>query len=304
MIRIAAGIVSDSAELFLVDMKLQGETPFERLGFAKTQLTNWMPWTFWLLGIGSIAYGFWKRRSIGVMAFFWWPAVYLTVGTTSISSYVPPTIQGRYYAIVILPAALMTAAVAAALVQRWQDSERPGWIHRVGPRMVVALILTVVCIRELRPNLSRGGIYRVPEVRAFTAAIELARERYPEYPVVVSGYYHHRMKPLVDQLPELSPAGSKPEPPYVYLEVVRNVTPKLRRGLSKKVNAEQVAEVKPPASRGAILRDALRRTFSVNRRKQIPVRNTDEGVAVFVMTRKSPPAAAPPAAAAGSAAPP
>ena len=76
---------------------------------ALGQVTRWMPRSTWLLLAGTAGYTFTRARNAGIALFFWFPAIYMTIGSTSFSSWVPPPIQGRYYAMVVLPGAVMTA---------------------------------------------------------------------------------------------------------------------------------------------------------------------------------------------------
>ena len=292
-------LVYDAGSTFVEDMRKQGTTPFARVRFAVGEVEKWMPLSLWLLAAGSVAYAVLRSRSVGLMAFLWWPVVYLTVGTTSFDAYLPATIQGRYYGIAIVPAAVMTAAVASVLVQRWRDAGRPGLLHRVGPALAVVLVLAYVGIKELRTNLPRAGnLYRAAEVKAFVAALELARERYPEHAIVPSPYYRLRMAPVMFHHPERDPrlkvdAAGHPVPPYLYLEVIRNVNEDVLAGLDTPAQrAERIHDVMPPRNRGAVLADAFQRVFGTGRKPRLREarRPNDKkrGAAMFLVTPREP----------------
>jgi len=208
--------LSDAAEELRVVMQEEGVTPFDRLGYATRQLTRWMPLSTWLLIAGSIAYGFTRARNAGIMMFFWFPALYMTIGSTSFSEYLAPPIQGRYYAIVLLPAAVMTAVATSILIERWQG-RRP----RARTRLALVSVLAIVGLFECRSALPMSGtLYRARDVRAFLAALDRAHELFPGTPVVISPYYVHRMQPLLLDREELVLDGTvepRPAPPYVYI---------------------------------------------------------------------------------------
>ena len=280
-------LVTDSEKIFLDDMARQGETPFARVRYAWISLASLMSLSIWLLAAGSVAYAFWKQRSIGLMAFFWWPLVYLTVGSTSLTSYVAPTIQARYYAILIVPAALMAAAIINLLSQRWRDrGER--WSHRWGPVLAIVVLVGVVGGLELKRNAGRAGnLYRAREVRAFVTAIETARARYPEYPIVVSPYYRFRMGPVLYDQPEGDPRLAIPRrPPYVYIErfeIADRYIP------GPRYEAHRLRDVLPTRSHGAVVVDGLRRMFGVAKKPRIDAKNERELSAVlFLVTAKAP----------------
>ncbi|MBA2540539.1 MAG: hypothetical protein H0V17_12935 [Deltaproteobacteria bacterium] len=208
--------LSDAAPELRVVMLEEGETPLARLGYAARHLTRWMPVSTWLLIAGAVAYGFTRARNAGIMMFLWFPALYSTIGSTSFSEYLPPPIQGRYYAIVILPAAVMTAVAASILLERWK-ARRP----RARTRLALVSALVILGVFECRSALPMAGtIYRTRDVRAFLAALDHAHELYPGTPVVISPYYVHRMAPLLLDREELVLDGTaepRPAPPYVYI---------------------------------------------------------------------------------------
>lgn len=240
--------------VFQADMARQGVTPFARFGYAKTQVESWMPLSLWILLAGSIAYGFTRARNVGVQLFFWWPTIYLTIGSTRISEYLPPTIQARYYAFAILPAVVMTAIAFSTLLARWPN--RRTWVQK----LQIVIPLALVGIYECGHNLPKAGtLYFAPDVASFTAALEEARERYPKYTLVASAFYSHRMPVILDQRHDimLDPYGKKrPAPPYVY---IRSAGEPVEVVAAPPLRADRVAEIPAPANRWVVIKDALRR---------------------------------------------
>jgi hypothetical protein len=203
---------SDEIRAIMIE---QGVTPFARFGYARDELAFWIPLSMWLLIAGAIAYGVMRARDVGMMMFFWFPTIYMTVGSTSFSEYLAPPIQGRYYAFVVLPAAVMTAIVASALTERWRTRNPRAWTR---PAIVCAI--AIVGIYECRTVLPMSGnLYKAPEVRGFVAAVERADELYPGTPIVTSPYYSARMGPLLFDRDDVTFDTGKPRPapPYVYI---------------------------------------------------------------------------------------
>lgn len=195
----------------------EGITPFARFAFAQSELTPLMPVTTWLLLFGSIAYGFVRKRDLGVMTFCWFPLIFMTIGSTSLSEYKPPPIQSRYYAVVILVAIVMTAVAASVAIERWR-ARRP----KAYTRFALVASLGILGVYEARAALPMSGtIYRALDAQAFIAAIERAEELYPGYPIVAAPYFSGRMGPIVAEHDNvvLDPVtGSpRPPPPYVYI---------------------------------------------------------------------------------------
>lgn len=191
----------------------EGMTPGLRFGFLSRELAALMPLTTWLLLIGALSYGISRKRDLGVMAFFWFPLIFLTIGSTSLSEYKPPPIQNRYYATVIFVAIVMSSVASSVAFERVRERVRP---------LLIAGVLTVVAIYEVRATLPASGtMYRALDAQAFVAAIERAEELYPGYPIVVAPQFSARMGPILAEHPGVladNVTGSaRPPVPYVYL---------------------------------------------------------------------------------------
>jgi 4-amino-4-deoxy-L-arabinose transferase-like glycosyltransferase len=269
-------MVGEAGDILLERMSRQGgSNPIDRFDFAlEKRLLPFAPLTTWLLLAGAVGYLLLRRRRLAPIVFFWWPLLYMTIGSTSFSAYRPSSIQTRYYAIVILPAALMTAALIAALLERWRTSARtPAWARGRAATAALVLALGAVAVRELAVNLpAAGNIYRGGQVRAFAEAYEIARTEYPQYPLVLSSYFGRRMRPLFDDEPPQDvygvhgigaarPRKGYPAPPYLLLATpdLRNKVPLNR--LQPDVAAGLLAVICPAANRLEVIEDGLRRLF-------------------------------------------
>jgi hypothetical protein len=250
--------LSDAAHELRATMEVQGATPFARLGYASEHLTRWMPLSTWLLVAGAVAYGFTRARDVGMMVFCWFPAIYMTLGSTSFSEYLPPPIQGRYYALVILPAAVMTAIGTSILIERWR-ARRP----RAYTRLALVSTLLLVGVYECGTAFPMSGtLYRARDVRAFVAAIERADNLFPDMPIVVSPFYW-RMGPLLrdrDDITIEDPRNARPEPPYLYIR--RATNPELSDPdpvVPATQEIESIQLLTPPRNRWQVLADAFQR---------------------------------------------
>lgn len=253
------GMMDAAGESMAHRMEYQGgASPFGRLWYALSdRLAGVAPITTWLLLAGSVAYGFLPGRSLGLLLFFWWPFLYLTIGSTSLGAYLPPSIQVRYYAVVIIPAVIMTAAVLLALVRRWNAWQRsPAWARgrRVGAAVVALL---AVCVwYELAGDVhGAGNIYLAERVRGFEATLQRAREKYPQYPIVLGDYYAGRMRPLYRTY-DIKEGATAPAPPYLLLDDKKAIEGNV---LPAGTEARRLEIVYPPFSRWDVLTDTARR---------------------------------------------
>jgi hypothetical protein len=176
-----------------------------------------MPITTWLLLLGVFAYSFVRTRDTGVVTFFWFPLIFMTIGTTSFSKYQPPPIQARYYAFVILVAIVMTAVAASIALERWR-ARRP----KAYTRFALVASLGILGVYEARAALPMSGtFYRALDAQAFIAAIDRAGELYPGYPIVVAPYFSGRMGPILAEhanvVSDPVSGSPRPPPPYIYI---------------------------------------------------------------------------------------
>ena len=291
------GRMDEAGDIMSNRMEYQGgASPFGRLWYALAdRLAGVAPVTTWVLLAGSIAYGFLPGRSLALLLFFWWPFLYITIGSTSFEAYRPPSIQVRYYAIVIIPAVLMTAAVLVEGVRRWNAWPRVPALAR-GRRAgaAVAALLAVGVWYELADNVhGAGNIYHAERARAFEATYERARAEYPQYPIVLGDYYAHRMRLLYRNYPDaadIHTVETAPVPPYLLLDYKKKIDEYV---LPEGAEARTLEIVYPPFSRWEMLTESVRRMVGLHvepgRRSMI-----SGGTIRLVTRRDSAPLVAPP----------
>jgi hypothetical protein len=285
------GMMDAAGETMANRMDYQGgASPLGRLWYALAdRLSGVAPVTTWLLLGGSIAYGFLPGRSLGLLLFFWWPFLYLTIGSTSFTGYLPPSIQVRYYAVAIIPALIMTAAVLLHGVRRWREWPRPpAWTRgRAAGAAVIALVAIIVCY-ELADNVHRAGrIYLAEQARGFEATYARAREKYPQYPIVLGHYYAFRMQPLYRSYDEAGGIQIDPAravPPYLLLEYKKAMDGEV---FPADVEAHTLDIVYPPYSRWEVLTDSVRRMLGD--RVEPGRRNFTAGGVIQLVTRRGTP---------------
>jgi len=294
------GLVQDQGDALVERMTWQGgANPFSRFWYALDgRLLPIAPITTFLLLAGAIAYPFLLRgrgRNLGLQLFFWWPVVYLTVGSTSFTAYLPPSIQSRYYALAIVPGAVMTAAVVGELVRRWREWARvPAWTRGRAPVAALVVALIAIACFELNGNLpGAGNIYAAERARGFVATYQRAKERYPQYPIALGHYYGRRMMPLFlrwDDAKEIF-AGRfglravPPDPPYLFLEWAREAND-AENAFAADLELTKLEVVYPPQSRMTELDIGLRRVFGLDRPEATPVKKMGAG-AIYLVTKRS-----------------
>lgn len=199
--RIAAGQWHSSVASLLVPhdvagfIETQGRSPIARLRTLRYLLGPHTSALFALAAVASLRLAFiwYQRRLPGHMGLAWlavvgfwaWPLFYFTFGTASLSSYLLPVMQQRYYAPSIVPAAILVVNLMVSVVH----------LARAGAaaRLSMAVSATVAIWLASAPYLDRGErglIYAAAAKEAFTQAREDARQRYPGIPLydVASGW--------------------------------------------------------------------------------------------------------------------
>ncbi|MCI5066440.1 glycosyltransferase family 39 protein [bacterium] len=200
----------------------QGLYPGDRFAywFQRVSRTNGES-VLYLLGVVSVVYPFLPRRSWLVWCTAVWLFLYLTFGTTSFSSYLPPSIQDRYYAVIIVPAAIMIAQVLYFLFslpvsvgswlqnkksqavtenQEGRRSHRPSssWVLDGGCALIGVVILFLGVIKAHSLDTYAGSVYRARQSRAFIEAFHIAKDEFPSLPIVTTNYLHRRLTPLLN----------------------------------------------------------------------------------------------------------
>ena len=150
----------------------------------------------WVLPVGLVVYPFLKRRSWAVYLTFVWLSVYMTWGTFSLTHYVPPPVNIRYF-ILALPFALIAVAFVA------MSLTRPLWSRLHNIRFArIALValglvagLLVVANSAARVNRLAGQLHHSPEVAGVRYALDYAAQS-DKRPVVLSYWLSFRMDPV------------------------------------------------------------------------------------------------------------
>ncbi len=210
-IRLLSGVSSSSSvDVLLERMRQQGRSPIDRLVFWYEHAAVFYAegLAIWVALAANIAAWFlpWRhgRTSLAIACAFWlWPFVYLTFGSTNLSRYVPPPIQhARYYA-VCTP--LFFVVAAAALVrgkqyveERWPS--RSAALRRALGYAPQAVVATTAVMMFLVVAPDAGTAYHALETRAFRAALLDGRSRYPHHPVLMSENFSLRLQPLLGEL--------------------------------------------------------------------------------------------------------
>jgi hypothetical protein len=255
-------MVADVGDAFVERMKTQGgANPLARLWFGIDRLSSVAPVTIWILLAGALGYAFTPRRRLSLLLFFWWPFTYMTVGTTSFTAYRPSSIQTRYYGIVMVPAAVMTAIVAVELWRRWRESRAPRFMRGRAAIAVVALAaVTIVAAEGVRNAPRSGNIYKALQARALLGAYEVARDAHPQYPIVIGSSWGKRVKSILagedDERVFWLHDDDGPEPPYLLVGLANDPPP-------PDLAVELLDTVPAPASRFAVVAHELAGLFGL-----------------------------------------
>ncbi|ODU66952.1 MAG: hypothetical protein ABT16_00265 [Rhodanobacter sp. SCN 65-17] len=110
-------------------------------------------------------------------AFFLWPLVYFTIGTSSLHEYMPPPMQARYYAPCVLPAAALIALMLRSVAPRFE------WTSRG----IAALAVSYLIIGVYLNYPDRGESYWARLKESHLMAIEDARRLKPKWPIFSGG---------------------------------------------------------------------------------------------------------------------
>jgi 4-amino-4-deoxy-L-arabinose transferase-like glycosyltransferase len=282
------GAVQDSGDILAERMTKQGSTPLDRFSYLWIrQLRGVMPVTTKLLVGTALAFPLLRRRNVALIAFFWWPLLYMTIGSTNFTEYRPSSIQTRYYAIVVIPAAVMAAVVLGTLLERWEAwKTRPTWAGRRWATVAVVVGLAILGLYEADKNVWFGGTaYRAEDTRGFVVAYETARTRYPQYPVVLSPEYRRRMSPLFfPGSPDAPPSG----PPFLVIAALAEALPEGIADVDVMhlhgMHVQTLDNVYPPRRRMDVLRDGVRRLLGVSPRPPVPTAAQGAAVIQLVTT--------------------
>lgn len=282
-------LVQDTGDLLLERMQRQGgANPMARLWFAvHDQLAALAPLTIWMFIVGALGYAFTRGRRLAPILFFWWPLFYMTVGSTSFTAYRPSSIQPRYYAIILVPAMVMSAIAGLELWRRWKEWRRfPSWSRGRAAATVIIAALVAIAWYELRLLIPRSGnIYQSVHARAVGEAYEIAQLKYPQYPVVLGEAFQSKMRPLLGS--DLLAPHTTP-PPYLLLD--RTIASDM--GGADDLQVEPLEVVWPALNRFEVLRYQLRRMVGLPPIDP-PPRHPGVAVSLQLVTSRTPDVPAP-----------
>ena len=170
-------------------VEIQGRAPLARLKTLRVVLGSHVAILFLLAGVALVQL-LWQclRRKLSyqeaavwlTIAGFWaWPAFYFTFGTASLTEYAPPVMQQRYYALCIVPAALLVARLIQSLI-RVDGRERA----RLAGGLVAGALLLFFLSAPYSERSQRGMMYGAPAKEAFIFAMRDMQRRFPDVPVV------------------------------------------------------------------------------------------------------------------------
>lgn len=174
--------------------RLQGIAPWDRLATLRATLGPYTTGLFLLAGVSTLHLlrRWWRGRLTRLQGVAWlaivlgwaWPMMAFTFGSVSLTEYLPPVIQQRYYAPAIVPAATLVAHLLVCVARFG-----PGARLRTG--MVPAAMLAVWFLgAPWALHAERGLIYGAGAKEAFLLARGDAAERHPGIPLydVESGW--------------------------------------------------------------------------------------------------------------------
>jgi hypothetical protein len=229
------GVIGEAKADYLRLMELAGVWPWQRAQTALASFAPYMPFSRWSLLAAMLVYPWLKNANLLPWGYSLWLILFLTFGTTGLGQYVPPPIQGRYYAPVLLPAFVFTAfcltTLEEYLCQRpWR---LPGGLARWAAGLTLGL-LALVWVGDASTHLRQAGeMGRANQVRSFLKALAYAKARYPGLPIVLSPSISDRMIGMFLEDPGDLTITNRwysvyrhpvPPPPFVLLEEKARVT--------------------------------------------------------------------------------
>lgn len=167
-------------------IETQGLYPFERLHYLVNMLDGW---TLLLFSLALIAIIYLtvltvlKKKGapppewVIYVAFFIWPILYFTIGTSSFHEYMPPVMQARYYAPCIMPAAVLVALMLHSVSS---PSKRAS--HCIA---ILAVCCMATSLYARYPD--RGTSYWARSKDSHLMAIADAHRMQPDWPVLDGG---------------------------------------------------------------------------------------------------------------------
>lgn len=174
-----------SYDIYHQALALQGVWPHERLLTFVRQAGEYLNPIHLVVFLGAFASALLvKRLRWFSLLFIAWPFLFQTLGSASLGSYAPPTIQARYYAQLMGPLSVLAAGIICL-----------GFIGRSGRRggrwsMVAgSVVISIMALTSVIQNWSAAGnVIDGAQSRSFLNAAELIKTKWPEKPVYTSNW--------------------------------------------------------------------------------------------------------------------
>ena len=150
----------------------------------------------WVIPVCLITYPFLKRRSWAMYLTFLWLCVYMTWGTFSLTHYLPPPVNIRYF-LLALPYALITVAFVALSIVRplWSRLQKTRLTRTALLGLASLVGLLVIGDSCVTANRLAGKLHHSPEVSAARHALDFAAAS-GDRPIVLSYWLSFRLRPL------------------------------------------------------------------------------------------------------------
>lgn len=177
---------SAEAHGFAKFLESEGIYPIQRFDFLATVLDWWTLFLF-TLALIAIIYFFllwiWKKEHKNYLsliiytAFFAWPLLYFTIGSSSFHHYMPPPMQARYYAPCVLPAAALIALM-------WRSI---GGFSKIFAYFLALGIFAFLSFGTYVKYGDRGTSYWSRAKDSYNIAISDAHRIHPTWPILDGG---------------------------------------------------------------------------------------------------------------------
>lgn len=315
--RLTAGMGSaGNMTALLRRVQQQGVSPAARLAFWFRNNREYFAPVVPVVLSGSLLAPWLARRRLrearpsvlAILIAFWvWPFLYLTFGTTSLRHYVPPPLQhARYFSVCCAPALLISAAVGLELLERLRERVPEGRIalrRALGALpFALALLWGLGMFVALEPGA--GVLYRSLTTKAALTAFQDARRLQPQLQVVLSSQLGSRLDPLLHSpgcsacehiISQVDALEEAPARPFVALMLAKTRRDSLGPVLTRLQKSRKL-ELKPlgqgvyraPAGRRAELRSALYPLLGEFSEPGGPRAEPNEGVALYLVTDVTP----------------
>ncbi len=176
-----------------------GFEPLERLEWVERQLSDdvW-PDPMKATAIAALLiFPLWPRRCFSVPLMGLWLFAFLTFGSMSLTQYVPPSIQARYY-IPVVP--IGTALTGSLGIRLFDLVFKHGllsnvWVRRTAATLSVLVLLLAGLSAQRGPDAQAGKLYKSDIVRSTADAASVATHG-ASRPVVLSGTLAHYAEPV------------------------------------------------------------------------------------------------------------